>query len=183
MGGLLAGCIVAAVVTASQRWFFEKYARENYASLSGELRSVADAAARGTLDDESFDLLDDAERVALYDDWMSRSATPPSATPRALVRAAPELYVARVERSLVCGRPEQRQRALEFLELARCRDAIPMLQQVSRWAAKRNLADLPAQIQQTIQRLEQAAAADPPVPNPVPFIPLDPAKEQDHERQ
>lgn len=153
--GLFAGCIAAAGVMASQRGFFEKYLKEKYAPLPADLKDVADAAGAGEVDPVRFEQLSDAERLALYDDWMSRDP-PPANTPRALLTAAGELYLARAERTLVCGNDDQRKRALRFLELAGSREAISRLQKLSRWAARRSLPEFAAAVAETIDRLDQA---------------------------
>ncbi len=158
--GLFAGCIAAAAVMASQRGFFEKYLKEKYAPLPADLKDVADAAAAGEVDPARFEQLSDAQRLALYDDWMTRDP-PPVNTPRALMTAAAELYLARAERTLVCGNHDQRKRALRFLELAGSREATARLQKLSRWAARRSLSELVAGIAETIDRLEQAPRTSP----------------------
>jgi len=158
--GLFAGCIVAAAVMASQRGFFEKHLKEKYAPLPADIQDVADAAAADEVDPVRFEQLSDQQRLALYDDWMTRDV-PPANTPRALMAADGELYLARAERTLVCGSAVQRKRALSFLELAGSRDAIARLQKLSRWAARRSLSELVAAIAQTIHRLEQTPRTGP----------------------
>ena len=161
MGGLLAGCIGAAVLLATQRGFFEGYLKEKYAPLPEGLRPVADAAAEGQLDPEEFQRLAEPHRLALYDHWMQADDPPPAAA-RVLVEAAPALYIARAERTLVCGNQQQRGRALAFLEAAGSDEAIPVLEELSRWAARRKMPELAAQVAATADRLRQRAPAASP---------------------
>lgn len=161
MGALFAGCIVAAIVMASQREFFEKFVEEKYVALPASLKPLADAAAEGTIDKKAFANLSDSERLALYDYWMTHSDPTLAGMPRALVAADPPLYLTRAERSLVCGRVEQKLKALTFLELAGSRDAIPILQKVSQWAARRQIPEIAAKIAETIDRIERIAPQGP----------------------
>lgn len=156
LGGLFAGCIVAAVIMASQRGFFEQFIAEQYTALPANLQPLVEAAATGAIDREAFAKLSPAQRLALYDEWMTHTDPSPAGTPRALVAADPTLYLARAERSLVCGRAEQKLRALAFLELAGSEDAIPVLRKASRWAARRQRPELATQIATTLERLERA---------------------------
>lgn len=158
MGGLIAGCTVAAIVTATQRGFFEKYLYEKYAALPASLQPLAEAAAQGTLKPRQLAELSENERLLLYDHWMAQADLPSAAMPRSLLAADPDLYIARVERTLVCGRQEQRERALEFLERGGRPDSVPMLRRAAAWAGRRNFPDLAARIQETVQRLEATAA-------------------------
>ena len=158
MGGLLAGCIAAAILLATQRGFFESYLKEKYPPLPEGLRPVADAAAKGRLDPEEFEKLTEPERLTLYGHWMEGTDTPPAAA-RVLVEAAPALYIARAERTLVCGNADQRGRALAFLEAAGSDEAIPVLEELSRWARRRKMPELAAQIAGAADRLRQRAPA------------------------
>lgn len=160
MGGLIGGCIVAAAVTASQRTFFERFLKEKYQPIPASLSDVADEAAEGRVDAKKFRELDRLQRLALYDDWMMQTA-PSSDEPGALLAADCELYLGRVERTLVCGSAEQRARALEFLEKARCCEARDMLQHAADWAKRGNQPELAAQIAETIQRLPPPALETP----------------------
>ncbi|MCR4414611.1 MAG: hypothetical protein NUV77_19515 [Thermoguttaceae bacterium] len=163
MGALFAACIAASAAVPAFDWAFHTYlCRERYAPTPAELRRFVEAAEQGRLDRGEFDRLAPEGKVAIYRDWMSRSGTPPRATPGTLMAAAPEVYGKAVERTLICGRADQRERALEFLELAGDAGAIPMLQRVGRWWMRRNLPVIAERIQMTIGRLEQTAAGRPP---------------------
>jgi len=158
MGGLFVGCIGAAVFLATQRGFFEGYLREKYSPLPENLRPMADAAAQGQLDAEEFEKLTEPERLALYDHWMEGSDAPP-AFARVLVEAAPALYIARAERTLVCGNADQRDRALVFLEAAGSDEAAAALEDVSQWARRRKMPELAAQVDAAAERVRQRAPA------------------------
>ncbi|MHC4404288.1 MAG: hypothetical protein ACYTG0_31930 [Planctomycetota bacterium] len=158
VAGLFAGCIVAGVLMATQRGFFEEYLREEYAPLPAELKDLADAAASGEIDEARLQGLSQEQRLALYDDWMIRP-NPPAGTPKTLVAAAGELYLARAERTLVCGNADQRKKALWFLELAGSSEAVPVLEKASRWAERRSLPELAAAIAETVDRLQRAPSA------------------------
>lgn len=161
LGGLFAGCLVAAAVIAASRNFFEKFLGEKYQPLPAHLAALAQAAAEDRFDQSAFAALSPADRLVLYDDWMARADPPPAATPGALLAADAALYLARVERTLVCGRPDQRLRALQFLELAGARQAVPLLREVRQWALKRKLPQLGEQIAETINRIEQRSTLRP----------------------
>jgi hypothetical protein len=116
---------------------------------------LADAAAEGKLDEAAFNKLSQADQLILYDDWMVRPGQPPARTPAALLAAASGLYLARAERTIVCGRDDQKMRALKFLELAGSRAAIPILRKARQWSIKRSTLALTAKITETLERLER----------------------------
>jgi hypothetical protein len=155
LGAMFAGSIVLAALIATQRGFFEKFMEEKYGALPASLKPMADAAAEGKLDGEAFNKLSQAERLLLYDDWMTRPGPPPTRTPRALVAADAALYLARSERTLVGGREDQKARALKFMELAGSKDAIPHLKKARLWSIKRRTMELTARITETLERLER----------------------------
>jgi hypothetical protein len=163
MGALFAACIVASAAVPAFDSVFQTYlCRERYAPTPAELRRFVEAAEKGWLGRDEFEQLGLEGQVAIYRDWMARTDTPPRATPGTLMAAAPDVYGKAVERTLICGREDQRERALEFLELAGDVRAIPMLQRVGRWWTQRNLPAIAERIQATIGRLEQTAAGRPP---------------------
>ena len=155
LGAMFAGSIALAVFIAMQRGFFEKYIEEKYVALPANLKPLADAAAEGKLDGEAFNKLSQAERLILYDDWMTRPAPPPTRTPSALVAADSGLYLTRAERTIVSGSEAQKMRALKFLELAGARDAIPILRKARQWSIKRKTVEMTAKITETLERLER----------------------------
>jgi hypothetical protein len=160
LAGLFAGSIVVAAVIAGQRGFFERHVREKYAALPVDLRPLADAAAGGVIDGEQFAGLNEQQRLALYDNWMGSSEPGPENTPGALVVADAGLYIARAERTVVCGKVEQQFRALEFLRLAGSQQAIPALRKARAWALKRDWAMLAAQIAETIDYLSERGSPE-----------------------
>ncbi|HEX8920732.1 MAG TPA: hypothetical protein VF766_04610 [Pyrinomonadaceae bacterium] len=152
---MLAGSVVLAVLIATQRGFFEKFIEERYAALPASLKPLADAAAEGRLDPEAFNKLSLPERLFLYDDWMARPEPLPAGTPRSLVAADSGLYLTRAERTIVSGSEKQKLRALNFLELAGAKDAIPILRKARQWSIKRRTVEITARITETLERLER----------------------------
>jgi hypothetical protein len=152
---IFAASTALAIFIASERAFFEKFVEEKYGAMTENLRPLADAAAEGRLEQEAFNKLSQADRLILYDDWMTRPEPPPERTPHALVAADSGLYLARAERTIVTGRDEQKLRALKFLELAGAREAAPILRKAQRWSIKRGTFYLTAKIAETLQRLER----------------------------
>lgn len=155
LGVMLAGSVALAIFIATQRGFFEKFIEEKYTQLPAALKPLADAAAEGRLDREAFNKLSQAERLILYDDWMTRVGEPPARTPSELVAADSGLYLARAERTLVSGRDDQKMRALKFLELAASKEAVPILRKARQWSIKRRTNDLTAKITETLERIER----------------------------
>ena len=153
IGGMFAGSIVLAVFIATQRGFFEKYIEEKYGVLPASMKPLADSAAEGKIDMEAFNKLQQAERLLLYDDWMTRAEPPPPRTPAALVAADSGLYLARAERTLAGGRDDQKLRALKFLELAESKEAVPILQKARQWSIKRRMALMTEKITETLERI------------------------------
>jgi hypothetical protein len=152
--GLCAACIITAVVMASQRAVFEQHIAERYQPLPVELQPLAESLARGSLEQAQFTVLSMAQRLALYHTWMAHIESPPAETPRLLVSIAPELYLARAERSIVTGRMQQKQRAVIFLALTGSPDALPILQKANRWAARRQMPELASHIASAIAQLK-----------------------------
>jgi hypothetical protein len=153
IGGLVAGCVVLAAVIATQRPFVEKYIQEEYQALPARLKPIADAAAAGTVRDEEMAELSDADCLLLYDHWMNREAPGSHAYAKVLVAARPALYLARAERTLVCGSPGQRARALAFLEQSDAPDAAGILEKAAEWSARRKLPGVAAEIRGALGRL------------------------------
>ncbi|MEW6213196.1 MAG: hypothetical protein AB1631_33170, partial [Acidobacteriota bacterium] len=90
MGILFVGSLALAVFMAANRGFFEKYIEEKYGAMPASVQPLVERAETGRFDEsdkEKFASLSDSERLALYDDWMSREDSP-SGTPRALIEAA-----------------------------------------------------------------------------------------------
>lgn len=158
---MFVGCAGTASLIASQRAFFESRIREKYAVLPASLQSVAAAAATGRIDQEVFDKLTEAQRLALYDDWLARTDSPSGSAPAGLVAAWPDGYLRRAERTLVCGRIDQKMRALDFLGRSGSMDAIKILRKVKLWASHRQMSDFAAGIGETIDRLQSAAKPAP----------------------
>jgi hypothetical protein len=155
LGAMFAGSVVLAVFIATQRGFFEKFIEEKYDVLPANLKPLADAVALGKIDREAFDKLSTQERLLLYDDWMTRPEQPPVRTPEALVAADPTLYLARAERTIAGGRMDQKLRALKFIELAKSKLAVPLLEKARQWSIKRRTNELTAKITETLRSLEQ----------------------------
>lgn len=155
LGAMLAASILLAIFIAMQRGFFEKFVEEKYAALPANMKPLADAAAEGKIDREAFDKLSQAERLLLYDDWMTRPEQSSSRTPSALVAADSALYLSRAERTIVGGREDQKLRALKFIELAGSKMALPLLQKARQWSINRRTTQLTTKITETLERLER----------------------------
>jgi hypothetical protein len=155
LGAMFIGSVVLAVFISSERRFFEKFIEEKYAQMPETLKPLADAAAEGRLDEAAFNKLSQTDRLILYDDWMARRDEQPERTPAVLLAADSGLYLARAERTIVCGRDDQKMRALKFLELAGSRSAIPILRKARQWSIKRRTFQLTAKITETLERLER----------------------------
>jgi hypothetical protein len=155
LGVMFAGSVLPAVFIASERRFFEKFIEEKYVALPETLKPLADAVAEGKLDEVAFNKLSRADQLILYDAWMTWPEQPPARTPAALLAADSGLYLARAERTIVCGRDDQKMRALKFLELAGSRAAIPILRKARQWSIKRRTFELTAKITETLERLER----------------------------
>jgi hypothetical protein len=155
MAILFVGSLALAVFMAVNRSFFEKYIEEKYGAMPASAQPLAERAETGRFDEsdkEKFAGLSDSERLALYDDWMSREESS-AGTPRALIDVAASLYITRAERTIVCGSEDQKRRALRFLELSRSREAIPVLRKAHRWAVRRGSEELAARIADALRRL------------------------------
>ena len=155
LGAMFAGSVLLASFIATKRDFFESFVEEKYSALPASMKMLADGAAAGKIDREAFGKLSQAERLLLYDDWMTRPDPPPAGTPSALVAADPALYLARAERSLVGGSDKQKLRALKFLELAGAKEAVPLLRKARQWSIKRRTVELTVKITETLERLER----------------------------
>ena len=149
---MLVACVVMAGAAVAERGFFERFLGEKYSPLPKALNGVAADAAQGRIDPKTWEGLSAADRLALYDDWMA-TAEPPQLAPKALVAADRDLYLERIEQTLICGREEQRQKALDFAVLAGVPDSIPTLERVQRWAKKQRLHDFHEKISAAIERL------------------------------
>lgn len=130
---LFVGTAVLAMVPVVWPHAFDGYLRETPPTLTDAVRLVADELAAGRLDPAAFASLTPDERAMLYEDWLAR--TPRSAdAPRLLVLADRELYLARAQRTLVCGDSDQRAVALEFYARAGDPGGAAYLATVERWA-------------------------------------------------
>ena len=164
VAGLFVFCFATAIVIVNNRPFFEKYLLEKHKPLPANLAPLAKKMERTGKVPEVFGRLSEKQQAAFYEHWMSLPEAEKD-TPKMLVSAAPSLYIARVEQTLVCGSQEQRTRALLFVELAfrqpgsgdSTGDAqfLAMLDRVRRWAARRRLSSLKTQLDGTIAALKQ----------------------------
>jgi hypothetical protein len=166
VGGLFVSSIVAAIVIVNYRPFFEQYLLEKYKPLPANLTSLAQKIESTGQVPEVFGRLSEKQQAAFYEHWMSLPEVGKD-LPKLLASAAPALYIARVEQTLVCGSPEQRVRALQFVELAFAKsdsgnasdsaEALSMLDRVRAWATRRRLSSLETKLQATIAALQPAA--------------------------
>lgn len=164
VAGLFVSCVAAAIVIVNNRPFFEKYLLEKHKPLPANLTSLAQKMKTTGKLPEVFERLTQKQHAAFYEHWMSLPEVEKE-MPRMLVSTAPSLYIARVEQTLVCGSQEQRTRALLFVELAFRRSdsgestnnsqVLSMLDRVERWATRRRLSSLNAELDRTVAALKQ----------------------------
>ncbi|MEL6182460.1 MAG: hypothetical protein AAFS10_26120, partial [Myxococcota bacterium] len=107
--------------------------------LPAHLREAAAAADRG--DNDTINQLAPSALVLLYEDWMERPKAPRAAA-AVLCQANPKALLARAEQTLVCGSPQQRLKALVFVEHCDSPEADPLLRRVERWAHRTRLTRL-----------------------------------------
>jgi hypothetical protein len=158
MAGLLMSCATAAAFMGIHRDFFEGFIKENYVGdLPLSMRRVVDPAVGGSLQPDDLSQLTPAERVSLYEYWMSGHDTQLSTVPPMLVVADPQGIIARAERTLVSGSSGQKFQAVTFLELAGSREAVGVLRRRQRWAVRQRDAALAGRIVEAIERLSDGS--------------------------
>lgn len=141
---------VFAAVMATRHDWFESFVKEKFSPLPPHLYPLVEASTRNELNVEDIAKLPRHDLLALYDHWMGMPQLPSLTMPGALMVVDRGVYIERLEQTLVCGTPEQRQRALYFIELAGSQEAIQMLQRVQEWAERRKIPDLPRATAETI---------------------------------
>lgn len=162
VGGLFVFCVVTAIVIVNNRPFFEKYLLEKHKPLPANLTSLAQRMEATGEVPEVFGRLTEKQQAAFYEHWMSLPEVEKD-MPKMLVSVSPSLYIARVEQTLVCGSQEQRSRALRFVELAFVQpttgggtgesQVLSMLGRVNRWATRRRILSLSAELDKTMAAL------------------------------
>ena len=146
-------CIVAAGYLVYQRSWVESFMKEQYSPPPPNLQSVINAVIIQQPINKLYAEIPDPERVYLFDYWM---ATEPVQThlPRQLLELDTSLFLTRAERSLISGSPEQRLKALKFIDLGDQPSAIPILEKAQRWAQRRTFDELAEEIGSVIEKLQ-----------------------------
>jgi hypothetical protein len=158
--GLFLACILGSITLITQRARLESWQFEKYAPLPAHLQPLCNAACAGQLDPLQFANLSTENRLSLYDWWMTQP-TPDPLMPAAIFAADPRLYLDRTERSIICGNPAQRAKALLFLELAKPTQAFDTLAKVRIWAQNRNDQALLAQLDHCVHTLQSSVQGVP----------------------
>ena len=117
-----------------------------------EISSSASPKKGSKIDPAAFKKLEDPHKLALYDVWITDENLD-ERLPAVLTEAAPELFLQRAERTLVCGTQEQRLRGLKFLEWSRSDKAFARIDYAKTWAERRQLHDLLPEIDATLERM------------------------------
>ena len=149
---LFVACVPIAVAVILCRGKFEQHIVEKYAAnhaqFDGDMKLLIEHAETGVTaqERESLNNLSLQQKQQVYEDWMQRRDPPRPNTPRTLVAADPDFYLARAEQTVVCGGSEQRSLALEFIERSNSSLARPRLERLIQWAEQRRLPDWPAKI-------------------------------------
>lgn len=142
--GLFAGSLTIALVIVTNRWWFEGFLSKAYVDkthFSANAEDVLNQANKGEIDPAVYEQLDELQRSAVYEGWMADLKNQSTEAPRALVHMDEKLYLRKVEQSVVCGSPEQQQRALRFLLLSHSPQTHAILNRLAAWAQRRRRAD------------------------------------------
>lgn len=126
---------VIACTLAFQRPLFEAWITEAYRPPAPELQTLVSELSRSEQAVKTVAALEPDKRDALYDQWMQTEAPPPAAA--RLVRADPDRFLGRAERTLVVGSALQRDRAISFLVQSESEQAIPALRRAQAWFDRR----------------------------------------------
>lgn len=133
-----ASFVVATVLAcglALKRPLFEAWIKEAYRPLEPELQALVAELSRSEQAVKTVAALEPERRDALYDQWMQLTAPPPVAA--RMVRADPDRFLGRAERTLVVGSAEQRDRAISFLVQSESELALLALRRALAWFDRR----------------------------------------------
>lgn len=144
-----------AVIVAIQRDWFESLNKEKFMPLTPDKYIILEKVKTGEIKGNKIAEISVEDRQSLYEYWMTYPEMMPSAFPKILIEADSKFYFSRVEQTIVCGQHEQKLRALKFLDSAGSKDALPMLEEVQKWAGRRNMPELMKAIEITIELLKQ----------------------------
>lgn len=152
----LVGAIGLAVVMATQRDFFEKYAREKFEASPIEAQSFADEIRQGTKPLNSL-----KERVvpqldALYSIYIEHAGTNDARIAEALVHSAPDRVLARLERTFAAGNMAQRMRAAQLVEAAPRRLFVAVLEKSLVDARAKRLSELTTRLEVALGKCRAA---------------------------
>ena len=139
-----------------EQHMYEKYSA-NYSQFDNDLKSLIERLETGVSpeDREMLSRLSPQQKVHLYEDWLQRRQPPRPNTPRTLVEADPSFFLARAEQTVVCGGPDQRMLALDFLEKCGSSQVDARLERLARWAEQRKLPEWPEKIQAVRERVSR----------------------------
>lgn len=147
--------VITAVVSLLVSWNrkrFEQFVKEKYKTVPASLQNEISRIKNGQTLSGEYEKLPETQRELLYDAWMTQPDIS-SALPSEIMSVDYELFSQRVERTLICGSDEQRERALQFLVSARDGRTIEMLRSVQNWAERRKMSKLVEGVQQVIEEL------------------------------
>lgn len=143
MAVTLGGAVVLAIIMATQRDFFEQYIRERYPAPPVNVMALLQGLENGSMDASRVARLAPLEQSALYDAWMGREPSPAeSVVPAAMMTHAPQVTLARLERTLVAGSKEQRFKAVDFARRTRTTPVVEVLQRARSHVARMRWHDV-----------------------------------------
>lgn len=154
--GVLGVALVMAVFLATQRAFFERYAKDKFTPLPAHLNSVWESLGKGDYSKEKLKKLSDADLEALYEKWMSEDLNPIVAlqnVPMLLVEANAETIMKRIEVTLIVGNKEQRLKACEFLKYSRSKLARTLLESAWNRSKRRGEEQVAKKIKEILSQI------------------------------
>ena len=150
---LFLACFAAAFLILFNRPWVESFMHENYLPPTKSLQLAIATCKMGKPIQDEYQNIPLEERSLLYDDWMLSDKLG-LATPGILLSTDFSLFSRRAERTIICGSPEQRIKALLFFELSGDKNTIPILTMAQKWAQRRKLIELADEIDKTIVALK-----------------------------
>lgn len=158
LGATFVVALVLALVLASQRSFFERYVREKYPGPDAASERLAQRIEAGEVDAAALRALPPNGTLGLYHLWMQSDSNRYPNLPATAAAAHPELVAERVERTLVAGNREQRQKAIDFAVAARHDRLEPPLRFALDRARAARDAEAAEALSSALRRVQQPAA-------------------------